>query len=447
MRERVPVLTGEGSARPRVSGRHRCALAAALYLAGSPVRPGLAQALPVASPADVGLSPAALARIAPAMQSYIDAGKLSGIVVAIARHGRLAYLQAFGFMDLARRTPMPADAIFRILSLTKPVTAVAVMQLYDRGLLRLDDPVTRYVPAFRKVKVYDAGPADHPSLRSPDRAITIQDLLTHTAGLTYGGFGETTVDSIYRRARLLGPGQSLEEFADSVARLPLLFSPGTAWNYSVAFDVLGRVVEVVSGQPYDQFLDEELFRPLAMGETTFHARPGMAARAPTLYVQGRDGGLHPVSVSLDGGYRPDSRMVAGGHGLLSTVGDYLRFSQMLLNGGELNGRRILKQTTAALMMANHLPSSLIPIVPEWLHQSGYGQAFGGAVLVDSAAAAPEAPGAAGIYRWTGYASTYCWIDPHADLTGIVWSQLLLAGGGYPLDLEVQRIVYSGITTQ
>jgi CubicO group peptidase (beta-lactamase class C family) len=399
------------------------------------------QGLPPARPQELGLSPAALARIAPALQAYVDSGKLAGMVALIARHGRVGYAQAIGHMDVARGVPMRTDGVFRIYSMTKPVIAVAILKLAEQGKLRLDDPLARHIPAFTQTRVYAGGSATNPALRAPSRPITIEHLLTHTSGLTYGYFGQTPLDSIYLRANLLDVSRTIEQFADSVARLPLLFSPGDAWNYSVAIDVLGRVVEVASGLPLDRYLEQEIFAPLGMRETTFHVRPGMAGRIPVLYSRGSNGALLPDVELLAAYFQPAGRFLSGGGGLLSTPADYLRFAQMLLNGGELDGKRILTRESVAAMTRNHLPSSLTPIVSPMVGHDGYGYGLGGAVLVDSMVSA--LPGSPGIYRWWGLMGTFFWIDPTTDLIGMVWTQFN-TGRVYPLEQDFQRLVYAAV---
>jgi len=217
------------------------------------------------------------------------AGKVAGVIAAVVRHGKLAFVASAGTLDPENARPVNEDAVFRIFSMTKPITTVAVMQMYERGKLRLDDPVSRYIPAFGRTRVYAGGGAAHPALRDPARPITIADLLTHTAGLTYGFFGNTPVDSIYRGAQLFNPNWTIAQFSDSLARLPLAFSPGTAWNYSLALDVLGRVVEVVSGMPFDRYLDSAVFRPLGMRSTAFHATAAMEGNITAYYVRAEDG--------------------------------------------------------------------------------------------------------------------------------------------------------------
>jgi CubicO group peptidase (beta-lactamase class C family) len=417
------------------------AVTVAFLVALSPVR-AAAQGLPVAAPQDIGLSPTALARIAPALQMYVDSGKLAGVVAVVARHGKIGFVKAIGHMDVERQIPMRPDAVFRIASMTKPVIAVAILKLVEQGRVRLDDAVARYIPAFADIRVYVSGPAANPVTRRAETPITLMHLLTHTSGLTYGYFGQSPVDSIYRRANLFDATQTLEQFADSLARLPLLFSPGEAWVYSMSIDVLGRVVEVASGRPLDRFLSEEVFAPLVMRETVFHVRPEMDGRIPILYSPSPDGRLRADTPFLAGIYLPSARFLSGGGGLLSTPADYLRFAQMLLNGGELEGRRVLTRESVALLMRNHLSASLTPIVSPMVGHSGYGYGLAGAVLIDTARAG--VPGSLGIYRWWGYAGTFFWIDPQAKLVGMVWTQFL-PGRTYALEQEFQRLVYAALT--
>ena len=403
----------------------------------------LTQGLPRARPADVGLSVAALERIAPALQAYVDSGKLPGLLAVVARHGKLAYVASVGSMDMEHRHPMEPDAVFRLFSMTKPITSTAVMQLYEHGKLRLDDPVSKYIPAFAGVKVYAGGSAAQPVLRDPDRPVTVADLLTHTAGLTYGVFDSTAVDTIYRRAGLYNPRWTTGQLADSLARLPLVFSPGSKWNYSYATDVLGRVVEVVSGTTLDRYLDSALFRPLGMRMTAFHATQAMDGHIMPAYSRGADGKLQAMSPLLWPEYTAEGRLLSGGGGLLSTAGDYLRFAQMLLNGGELDGQRVLKRETVALMLQNHLPPGLTPITitRDWPPgRSGFG--YGGAVRVDSNSAVPGSPG---MFRWAGYGTTFFWIDPKADLIAMIWTQYLPVTEHWSLDSQFQRLVYAAVS--
>ena len=371
----------------------------------------------------------------------------------MARHGQIAYRGPFGLMDLATRRPMREDALFRICSMSKPVTAAAAMQLIERGRLGLKDPVARYLPAFEHSKVYVGGPASQPTLRDPDRPVLIEDLMLHTPGFTYGWWGTLPVDSLWTQARLFVWDRPLSDLADKVAALPLLFSPGSRWNYGVGLDVLGRVIEVVSGKPLDVYLRDELFGPLGMRETGFAVAEDALPRFPTLYD--RADSTAPLRVAGPhfgecGNLRLNGRLFAGGGGLVSTPADYLRFAQMLLNRGELDGQRVLSESSVRAMMTNHLPPALVPLpLPAMLGrpgQPGYGHGYGGVVLVDSSG--NPIPGSPGIYRWLGYYSTNFWIDPREDLITMVWTQYLpSATTSIGLDPAVQRAVFAALDRQ
>src|SRR5437773_10367145 len=401
----------------------------------------IAHGLPRARPEEVGLSATALERITTTLQSYVDSGQFPGLLTVVARHGKLAYLSSVGWMDAEHQHAMSPDAVFRIYSLTKPITSTAVMQLYERKKLRVDDPVSKYIPAFAGVKVYAGGGAARPVLRDPERPVTITDLLTHTSGLTYGFIGNTPADSIYRRAGLNDPHWTLAQLSDSLAHLPLAFSPGSRWNYGYSIDVLARVVEVVSGMTFDRYLDSALFRPLGMSMTAFHVTPAMEGHLTTLYTSGTDGKLQASAPLIATAYTPEGKMLSGGGGLLSTVSDYLRFAQMLLNGGQRDGRRVLKRETVALMMRHQLPHGPTPIpapAADWPPgKNGFG--YGGAARVDSDKTVPESPGT---FRWAGAASTFFWVDPQADLTAMVWTQYLPPS--WSLDAQFQPLVYASV---
>lgn len=398
------------------------------------------RALPTGAPESIGLSRAGLARIAPVLQSYVDSGKLAGVVAVIARHGRIGYEKAFGFADTERRMAMNRDVVFRIYSMTKPVVAAAALKLVDQGKLALDDPVAKYIPAFASVRVYAGGSADQPLTRAPDSVMTVRHLLTHTSGLPYG-LTQLPADTIFRRAGLYNAAHTLELFGDSIARLPLLFSPGSTWSYSSSLEIVGRIIEVVSGQSLDRFLDEQLFQPLGMLETSFRIRPDLANRLATLYARGADGRLEEVRGGLLAMYEPEARFLWASGGLLSTVDDFLRFAQMLLNGGEFNGQRILGRGSVAEMLRDQLPPALTPVSGPPMMDAGYGQGLAGAVLVDSTQA--TLPGSPGIYRWSGYVGTYFWIDPRHQLIGMVWTQFS-PGRAYQLEQEFQRLVYAAV---
>lgn len=399
------------------------------------------RALPSSHPEALGLSAEAIAHAGPVLQAYVDSGKLAGVYAVIARHGKIGYEHKFGWMDVERHAPMRRDAIFRIYSMTKPVVAAGLLELVDQGKVALDDPVAKYIPAFAHVKVFAGGSANAPILRDPDSAMTVRQLLTHTSGLAYG-LTDGPVDTIFRAASLYNATRTLEQFTDSLARLPLLFSPGTKFSYSSGIDVVGRVIEVASGQSLDRFLDDHIFQPLHMSKTAFRKRPDMAGHIATLYAHGPDGRLQ---ASPGGGlqlmYEPDARFLWGSGGLLSTPDDYLRFAQMLLNGGTLNGVRILRSESVSVMTHNQLPAFLTPVSGPPMIENGYGFGLAVSVLVDSTLA--SLPGPNGIYRWSGYVGTYFWIDPKNDLIAMVWTQFT-PGRTYPLEQDFQRLVYGAL---
>lgn len=414
---------------------------AGCLIAGASCAPRREPALPKAPAEALGLSPAALDRIGPVLQAFVDSGKVAGIYAVIVRHGRIGYERTFGWMDLARREPMRRDAIFHIYSMTKPVVAVGVLRLVEEGRLGLDDPVSKYIPAFARVKVFAGGTADAPVLEDPAAPMTVRQLLNHTSGLAYG-LTDSPVDTIFRRAQLYDAGRTLEQFADSLARIPLLFSPDSRWSYSSGLDVAGRVIEVASGEPLDRFLDEQIFRPLGMRDTGFRIRPGTRDRIATVYSVDPGGMLE----ALGGGglmamFEPGARFLWGSGGLLSTPDDYLRFAQMLLNDGVLDGTRILRRESVALMTHNTVSAALTPVSYPALSDPTYGFGLGVAVRVDTTGAAR--PGPSGIFRWSGYLGTYFWVDPKDDMIAMVWTQLS-PGSRYPLEATFQELVYEAL---
>lgn len=398
-------------------------------------------ALPRTSAEAAGLSPAALEQVSDALQAFVDAGQLSGVYAVIARDGRIAYEQTFGWRDVANREPLRRDDIFRIYSMTKPVVAVGVLRLVEQRLVALDDPVSKYIPAFAHVKVFAGGTTEAPMLRAPDSPITVRQLLNHTSGLAYG-LTDSPVDTIFRAAQLYDARRSLQQFTDSLASIPLLFDPGTQWSYSSGLDVAGRVIEVASGKTLDRFLHDEIFEPLGMRDTGFRIDPGTRERLATTYAPTPDGGLRPLgSDGLMAMFEPDARFLWGSGGLLSTPDDYLRFAQMLLNGGAFGDTRILQAASVARMTHNTLPPELTPVSYPSLSDSTYGFGLGIAVKVDTTSAEPNAP--TGIHRWSGYLGTYFWVDPANNLVAMVWTQLS-PGARYPLQSVFQDGVYDAL---
>jgi CubicO group peptidase (beta-lactamase class C family) len=398
------------------------------------------RALPAGSPEQLGLSRAHLAQIAPVLNAYVDSGKLAGVYAVIARRGRIGYEYTYGWSDIERRAPITRDAVFRIFSMTKPVVAAGAMILVDQGKIKLDDPVSKFIPAFANIKVYAGGTASSPVLRAPDSVMTVRHVLTHTAGLPYG-LTNLPADTIFRSANMYNAATTLEQFTDSIARLPLLFSPGSQWSYSSGLEIIGHIIEIVSGKTLDRFLVEELFEPLDMDDTSFRRRRDLESRLTTLYSRGENGQLQVVRGGLLAMYEPEARFLWASGGLLSTPDDFLRFAQMLLNGGEIGGQRVLSQASVAEMMRNQLPPALTPVSGSPMMDEGYGQGLAGAVLVDSARA--TLPGSTGIYRWSGYVGTYFWIDPTHELIAMVWTQFT-PGRTYRLEQDFQKLVYAAL---
>jgi len=395
-----------------------------------------AAGLPTASPEEVGMSAEGLARIGPAMEAYVDDGRLPGIVTMVARRGHVVHWSAVGFRDLEAGDPLAPDAILRVFSMTKPITSVAVMMLEEEGLIALDDPISAHLPAFGQSEVLtDAG-----KRVAVERPITVEHLLTHTSGLTYGFFGDTPVDRLYREANFFGEAQGLDDFATRAGQMPLLAHPGEVWNYGVSTDVLGRLVEVVSGHPFDSFVRERITDPLGMEDTAFFVAPDKRDRFMANYFPGSDG-LEMIDSPVDGQYTREPAWLSGGGGLTSTPSDYIRFAQMLLQDGELDGVRLLQAETVQNMRRNHLPEELTPISLGTFLSPGYGFGLGFAVLVD-ADNTPE-PDTNGVFRWAGAANTFFWIDPEEELVGMVWTQVN-PFGLYPIEREFQTLVYESV---
>ena len=392
--------------------------------------------LPTGRPESAGMSADGLARIRPAMQAHVDDGGFAGIMTLVARRGQVVHWDAVGWRDAQARDPLEPDDIFRIYSMTKPITSVATMILVEEGAVALDAPVATYIPEFAAVEVLTASG----ERVAPDRPITIEHLLTHTSGLTYGFFGDAPVDRLYNESGFFTRAKGLDDFVRQAAALPLLASPGDRWNYGISTDVLGRVVEVASGQSFDAFLRARILEPLGMDDTAFVVPANKRDRFTAHYVL-EDGALELVDSPVDGEYTRDPAWLSGGGGLTSTASDYIRFAQMLLQEGQLGDVRILAPETVRMMRANRLPEAMVPIQLGGYLSPGYGFGLGFAVLVD-AASSPE-PDNDGVFRWAGGANTFFWIDPAADLIGMVWTQLN-PFAAYDFEREFQTLVYDAI---
>ncbi|MXY23100.1 MAG: beta-lactamase family protein [Acidobacteria bacterium] len=395
-----------------------------------------ASGLPTASPDTVGMSADGLARIEPAVQAYVDDGRLAGVMTMVARRGQVVHWAAAGMRDLDAGDPLERDDIFRIYSMTKPITSTGVMILVEEGAVALDDPVSKFIPEFADVEVLD----DAGERVAPGGPMTVEHLLTHTSGLTYGFFGDSPVDRLYNESGFFTQSVGLEDFGQRVAALPLLASPGERWNYSVSTDILGRVIEVASGQSFDTFLQERIFDPLGMEDTGFMV-PAEDRRRFTANYASPDGALQMIDSPDDGQYTRPPAWVSGGGGLASTASDYIRFAQMLLEDGALGDVRILAPETVAMMRSNRLPDAMVPIQLGTYLSPGYGFGLGFAVAVD-AEGTPE-PDNNGVFRWAGAANTFFWIDPEDELIGMVWTQFN-PFSAYGLEREFQTLVYEAI---
>lgn len=365
--------------------------------------------LAVAVPEDMGMSSERLSRVSSAMQKLVDDGKLAGIVTMVARHGKIVHFETFGYQEISSETPMPKDSIFRIYSMSKPITGVALMMLYEEGKFRLSDPVAKYIPEFKGLKVASGEGKDGPIVEKANHPMTIRELMTHTAGLTYGIFSKSQVDEIYVKAGVLNRNQTLKDMINKLSKIPLRQQPGSLWHYSVAVDVQGYLVEVLSGKPFDAFLKERLFDPLRLKDTGFHVPEDKAGRFAQVYSYDKERNL--IAQGGFGGannYLKPATFLSGGGGLVSTAMDYMRFCQMLLNGGELDGVRILSPLTVDLMHRNHLPKDMVEMAPG----SGTGFGLDFAVILDPVEANTISKGE---YYWGGAAGTWFWIDPVEDL--------------------------------
>ena len=407
----------------------------------------------IQSPESVGMSSKRLGRVAEAMQRYVDNGTVRGISTMVMRKGELVHAEQFGHRDAEAGLEVTPDTIFRIYSMTKPIVSTALMLLHEESLFQLEDPVAKYLPAFGATKVLGADC----SLEEQARPMAIRELLAHTSGLTYDFMEDTPVGQLYREARIMNDATlSLKEVIDALAEIPLASQPGSRWHYSVGIDVAARLVEVLSGQSLGSFLKERIFGPLGMTDTGFGVADSSLNRLSAMYglpdLFGQDHTGTKLAEAAVGGFneRIDVSVTyptgspevfsRGGHGLFSTIGDYANFAQMLLNGGQLDGARVIGRKTLELMHANHLPNGLLPWALLGQDNHGFGFGLGSRVMMDVAAS--SGPGSVGEYGWAGAAKTYYWVDPAEDLVGLFMAQYM-TGVELP-ERALRSLVYQAI---
>jgi CubicO group peptidase (beta-lactamase class C family) len=412
----------------------------------------LAQGLPKASqPEAVGFSSERLKRLTSTFQADVDRGAIPGAVVLIARNGKVAYFKAFGFQDREKQVPMKTDAIFRIASMTKPFTSVAAMMLVEEGKLQLLDPVSVYLPEFKNLqvgleKINPATGNPELSLEPARREMTVHDLLRHTSGLTYGIFGKSLVKQAYNDAKLFEPGQTLAELVSKLSKLPLGSQPGTTWDYSMSTDVLGRIVEVVSGVSLDQFIADRIAKPIGLSDAGFYVSEEKAARVAQPQIDAATGKRPPMP---DVTKRPN--WMSGGGGMVSTASDYVRFAQMMLNGGELDGVHLLSPRTVGFMTSDHLPPGIAfsPVTLLGFHAQAFaptpedGQGFGLGFAVRNQAGRNPLPGSPGEFYWIGLYGTAFWVDPKEKLIAVLMIQIPPVQGVHYRSL-LRNLVYQAL---
>ena len=397
------------------------------------------------SPEDVGMSSERLARISPLMEKFVKNNQLPGIMTLLQRKGKVMHFGRYGMMDIEAKKPMQEDALFRIYSMTKPIVSVALMMLFEEGRLSLNDPVSQYIPAFSKTKVYAGSTSLSPKLVEQDPVMTVHHLLTHTAGLSYGWFFDSPVEDLYRQVipNIFLRNQTLEEVVEKIAALPLLFQPGTQWRYSYATDVLGYVVQVIADMPLAEFLEERIFKPLTMTDTAFYVPMEKLERLAQLYVSEK---LYdpippkPDDVALVGDVTLSTNCPSSGGGLISTIGDYLNFCNCLMNDGRYEGGRILGRKTLEWMTTNHIPNHLMPLkLGPWTLDVGFGLGFRVVTSLGEARSLTSL----GEYGWAGAANTYFWIDPAEEFIGLMMTQHMPVEP-YPVQERFRNLAYQAI---
>lgn len=397
--------------------------------------------------AAAGFDQGRLERITEHLQRrYIGPGKIAGCQTLVARGGHVAYFQSLGSTAVEQGRPVAEDTIWRIYSMTKPITSVALMTLYERGHFQLSDPVHNFIPEWKGLRVWQPDGGGATGTTAPERPMTVRDLLMHMSGLTYGFDRSHPVDRLYYQAALRDDDTTLEEFVSQLADIPLKFHPGARWHYSFSTDVCGRLVEVMSGQRFDDYLQSEIFDPLGMVDTGFHVPDDKADRFVANYRRRPDKTLALVENAHDSVYRKQRKFLSGGGGLVSTSADYLRFCRMLLEGGSLDGRRVLGRKTVDLMRINHLPGGgdMRQFALGAFGETGFdGIGFGLGFAVTLGPAESQSIGAGGDYYWGGAASTIFWIDPLEDLVVIFMTQLM-PSGTFNFRGQLRSLVYPAL---
>jgi CubicO group peptidase (beta-lactamase class C family) len=372
----------------------------------------------IANAKDVDLSSSRLDRLTKAMFEYIGDQKISGMNILLARYGKVAYQESFGLDNISEKRSLRNDTIFRIFSMTKPITVVAVMMLLEEGEILLNDPISKYIPEFNDLRVVTDEFGEQPDFDNTDREITIKDLLMHTSGLSYGFHPDSYIDKQYRELDIGSSEDTLEDFVKKISSVPLFAQPGEVWRYSFSIDVLAYLVEVISSIHFNEFIETRIFVPLGMVDTNYYVPPDKLDRFSSFYFPSNEGAFIQASKNEIGDYSTKSAFTPGGTGLVSTISDYYRFSQMLLNNGEFEKVKILSKKSVRLISSNHLPNFLLPLeMPPFGRMDGIGFGFGVAVTIDALQCAYLASD--GSYLWGGFNSTLFLIDPSEELIAIV----------------------------
>ena len=421
-------------------------LASGAYQAQPRQTSGKPLELAVVKPETVGFSSERLERLHALMQETVDQKQLAGIVTILARHGKVIDYKAYGQKDLTTGAAMTKDAIFRDFSMTKPVTAVAMMILYEQGKWLPSDPIAKFIPEFANLKVFKGmDESGKMILEAPAHAPTMRELLTHTAGFSYGFFGNTPVDKMYRDERVL-QSDTLQQMIDRLAKIPLLYQPGKGWTYSVSMDIQGYIIEKLSRQSLPDFMAQHIFKPLGMKDAGFFVPQDKRNRFVTLYQSNAKNEL--VAVGTPGApsdYATQPTMASGGGGMVSTAEDYYRFAQMLGNGGELDGVRILAPASVQLMSANHIPANLLTGefgIGAHILRPGFGYGYNCAVVFDPAEA--NLPEGKGTFFWDGAAGTWFWVDPTNDIVFVGMIQRFFGPGSPNLEYLSRSVVYQAL---